>query len=58
MKLIRAIIQKELKQLKADPVMSRLIVVPVFIQLFVLGYAITTEVKNTTITVFDKCNSV
>jgi ABC-2 type transport system permease protein len=27
---------------------------PVFLQMFVLGYAITTEVKNTTITIVDK----
>jgi ABC-2 type transport system permease protein len=50
-------IWKEMKQIKADPIMSRLIVVPVLVQMFVLGYAITTEVKNTTLTVVDKCNS-
>jgi len=53
MNLIRAIIWKELKQLKADPIMSRLIIVPVIVQMFVLGYAITTEVKNTTLTIVD-----
>jgi ABC-2 type transport system permease protein len=58
MNLIFAIIRKEIKQLKADPIMSRLIVIPVLIQMFVLGYAITTEVKNTTITVIDRCNSM
>jgi ABC-2 type transport system permease protein len=58
MNLIRTMIWKEMKQIKADPIMSRLIVLPVLIQMFVLGYAITTEVKNTTLIVVDKCNSV
>ncbi len=57
MNLIRTMIWKEMKQIKADPIMSRLIVIPVLVQMFVLGYAITTEVKNTTLTVVDKCNS-
>ena len=37
--------------------MSRLIVMPVIIQMFVLGYAITTEVKNTTLTIVDYSNT-
>jgi ABC-2 type transport system permease protein len=57
MNLVRTMVWKEMKQLKADPIMSRLIVIPVLVQMFVLGYAITTEVKNTTLTVVDKCNS-
>jgi len=48
---------KEIKQIKADPIMSRLIVIPVSNPDVVLGYAITTEVKNTTLTIVDKCNS-
>jgi ABC-2 type transport system permease protein len=54
MNFIRIIIWKELKQIKADPLMIRLMIFPVFLQMFVLGYAITTEVKNTTITIVDK----
>jgi ABC-2 type transport system permease protein len=57
MKLIATIIWKEIKQIKADPIMIRLIIFPVFIQMFVLGYAITTEVKNTTLTIVDKCST-
>ena len=57
MNRIRTIIWKELKQLKADPIMSRLIVVPVVVQMFVLGYAVTTEVKNTTVTIVDKSDT-
>ncbi|HAJ79846.1 MAG TPA: ABC transporter permease [Fibrobacteres bacterium] len=57
MNFIKAIIIKELRQLKADPIMGKLIIFPVLIQMFVLGYAITTEVKNTTITIVDKSNT-
>ncbi len=57
MNLLQTMIWKELKQIKADPIMSRLIVLPVLVQMFVLGYAITTEVKNTTLTIVDKCNT-
>jgi ABC-2 type transport system permease protein len=57
MNLVRTMVWKEMKQIKADPIMSRLIVIPVLIQMFVLGYAITTEVKNTTLTIVDNCNS-
>ena len=57
MKFLRTIIWKEFKQIKADPIMIRLIIFPVFIQLFVLGYAITTEVKHTTVTIVDRCST-
>jgi ABC-2 type transport system permease protein len=54
---IRVITWKELKQIKADPLMIRLIIFPVLLQMFVMGYALTTEVKNTTLTVVDKSNT-
>jgi len=57
MRLLFTIIWKEFTQLRADPLMIRLIVLPVFLQMFVLGYAITTEVRNTTITVLDRSNT-
>lgn len=57
MRFLRTIIWKEFKQIKADPIMIRLIIFPVFIQLFILGYAITTEVSHTTVTIVDYCNS-
>ena len=57
MNFVRVIIWKELKQIKADPLMVRLMIFPVFLQMFVLGYAITTEVKNTTLTIVDKSNT-
>ena len=57
MNFIRVIIGKELKQITADPLMVRLIIFPVLLQMFVMGYALTTEVKNTTLTVVDKSNT-
>jgi len=57
MNMLGTIIWKEFRQIKADPLMIRLIVFPVFLQLFVLGYAITTEVKHTTITIVDYCRT-
>jgi len=57
MRFIRLIVWKEFTQIRSDPLIIRLIVLPVLIQMFFLGYAITTEVKNTTITVVDRSNS-
>jgi ABC-2 type transport system permease protein len=57
MNFIRMIVWKEFRQIKADPLIIRLMIMPVLLQMFVLGYAITTEVKNIRIIVVDKCNS-
>lgn len=57
MNLIRMIIWKEFRQIRADPLILRLMIMPVLLQMFVLGYAITTEVKNTTLVIVDKSNS-
>jgi ABC-2 type transport system permease protein len=57
MKFIRLIVWKEFTQIRSDPMIIRLIILPVLIQMFFLGYAITTEVKNTTITVVDRSNT-
>jgi ABC-2 type transport system permease protein len=54
---IRLIIAKEFAHIRADEMSIRLIVAPVFILMFVLGYAITTEVKNVTFTVVDRSNT-
>ncbi|MBD3346410.1 MAG: ABC transporter permease subunit [Chitinivibrionales bacterium] len=53
MRYIRLIVWKEFSHIKADPLMMRLIVLPVLVQLFVIGYALTTEVKNTPVAVLD-----
>jgi ABC-2 type transport system permease protein len=52
------IIRKEFGHIKADPLMSRLIVFPVLVQLFVIGYALTTEVRHTRVAVVDEAGSV
>lgn len=50
---IRAMVWKEFRHIKADPLMLRLILFPALIQLFIVGYALTTEVRNTPFAVLD-----
>jgi ABC-2 type transport system permease protein len=57
MRFLRLMIWKEFSQIRRDPLTIRLIIMPVVVQMFVLGYAITTEVKNTTITILDRSNT-
>jgi len=54
---IRLIVWKEFTQIRSDPLIIRLIIFPVVLQMFVLGYALTTEVKNTTITFLDRSDT-
>jgi ABC-2 type transport system permease protein len=55
--MILLIIWKEFLHIKKDKMMIRLIIFPVFIQLFVIGYALTTEVKHTSVAVLDNSRS-
>jgi ABC-2 type transport system permease protein len=57
MNFLRLIVAKEFAHIRADKMTMRLIIAPVFILMFVLGYAITTEVKNVTITAVDRSNT-
>lgn len=57
MKFIRMILWKEFLHIKADPLMIRLMTIPVLLQLFVIGYALTVEVKNIPIIVCDRSNT-
>jgi ABC-2 type transport system permease protein len=57
MKFIRMILWKEFLHIKADPLMVRLITIPVLLQLFVIGYALTVEVKNIPILICDRSNT-
>jgi len=50
---IIAIMQKELYQVIRDPIMLRIIFVMPIIQLLILGYAITTDVKDIDTAVYD-----
>ncbi|MCX6826707.1 MAG: ABC transporter permease [candidate division Zixibacteria bacterium] len=52
-RIIKAIAKKELSQVMRDPNMLRIIFVMPFIQLLVLGYAITTDVKKIYTSVYD-----
>jgi ABC-2 type transport system permease protein len=52
--LTRLMIWKEFAHIKADPFSIRLMVFPVFGMLFVLGYALTTEVKNIDVAIVDR----
>ncbi len=55
MKLLWLIIWKEFQHLRRDPGSIRLLIGPPLIQLFILGYAMNTEVKNTPYAVLDRC---
>ena len=46
MNLTRLMIWKEFAHIRADKLTVRLMVFPVIVQVLVLGYALTTEVKN------------
>ena len=51
---IGLIVRKEFAHIAADPLMGRLIVFPVLVQLFVIGYALTTEVRHVSFAVVDR----
>ncbi len=53
LRTLRALIVKELRQAFRDPMMVRMIFAMPMIQLFVLGYAINTDVKNIYTVVYD-----
>jgi len=57
MKYIRLMAWKELMQIRNDPLMVRLMIFPVLIQLFVIGYALTTEVRRVPVAVLDRSNT-
>jgi ABC-2 type transport system permease protein len=57
MNFLRLIVAKEFAHIKADEMTIRLMIAPVFVLMFILGYAITTEVKNVTITAVDHSNT-
>ncbi|MFP4444819.1 MAG: ABC transporter permease [Desulfosudaceae bacterium] len=58
MKKIIYLVQKELRQVRRDPNMLRIIFVVPLVQLLVLGYAITTDIKNLDLIICDQDRSV
>jgi ABC-2 type transport system permease protein len=55
--LTKLMIWKEFAHIRADKLSVRLMVFPVIAQIFILGYALTTEVKNITFTAVDESNT-
>src|SRR4051794_29248853 len=53
MRRVRFLIWKELLELKADPRLFGLVILAPILQLFMLGYAATTDVRNVPIVVAD-----
>ncbi|HEX3019943.1 MAG TPA: ABC transporter permease [Chitinispirillaceae bacterium] len=53
MKPIPLMIWKEFKHIRSDSFTIKLMVFPVILQVLIMGYALTNEVKNTTIAVMD-----
>jgi len=58
MKKIIYLVRKELRQVRRDPNMLRIIFVVPLVQLLVLGYAITTDIKNLDLIICDQDRSV
>jgi ABC-2 type transport system permease protein len=54
MNLVRLMIWKEFAHIRADEFSLRLMIFPVFAMLFILGYALTVEVKNIDIAAVDQ----
>jgi ABC-2 type transport system permease protein len=46
---------KEFMHIRGDKLSIRLMIFPVFAQLLIMGYALTTEVKHTPIGIYDQC---
>jgi len=55
MNLFRLMVWKEFRHIRADKLSIRLMIFPVFAQLLVMGYALTTEVKNIDVAIVDEC---
>lgn len=58
MKLIILMIWKEFLHLRNDKLSIKLMIFPVIAQVFIMGYALTTDVKHTPVTVLDNSQSL
>ncbi|HEY3296794.1 MAG TPA: ABC transporter permease [bacterium] len=54
---VRYLIQKEFRQVFRDPAMLRIIFIAPLIQLFILSYAATTDVRNIRLAILDQDNT-
>lgn len=57
MSLFRLMIWKEFMHIREDKFSIRLMIVEIVAQLLIMGYALTTEVKNTPIGIYDQSNT-
>jgi ABC-2 type transport system permease protein len=55
--ILRILIWKEFRHVFNDPVGVRLMIFPVLFQVLILGYAITTEVRNTPVVICDRSDT-
>lgn len=53
MSRLRALIRKETRQMRRDPVLLRMMLVAPIMQLFLLGYAATNDVQNVPVALYD-----
>lgn len=58
MKFIKLMIWKEFAHIRGDGLSIKLMIFPVLAQMLIMGYALTTEVKNTPVTALDLSNSI
>ncbi len=53
MSRLRALLRKETRQMRRDPVLLRMMLIAPIMQLFLLGYAATNDVKNVPVALYD-----
>jgi len=54
---LKAVIRKEFRQLRRDPQAMRIVIIAPIIQLFVFGYAATTDLRNANVVICDQDRS-
>lgn len=54
---VARLVQKELRQIRRDPMIVRMILVMPIVQLLVLGYAVSLDLKGVRVSVLDEANS-
>jgi len=54
---LRAVLQKELRQMRRNPVLIRMLIIAPIFQLIMFGYAATTDVRNVPVVICDQSRS-
>ncbi len=55
---LKAVIRKEFQQLRRDPQAMRIVIIAPVLQLFIFGYAATTDLRNALVAICDQDHSV